>query len=131
MDLDALCPALSDEGAWMDVLHPVTKEPVKGMRVKLAGPDSERYLKAQHTITNRYLQKRQRGGKASLTQEEIDSQSVELLVAVTLDWELARGGKPVPFSPEAAQDIYSDRKFRWLVEQIDAFLRDRSNFMGA
>jgi len=118
----------SEEGEWMDVLHPVTDVPI-GARIKLAGCDSERYLKFQRKAQDVRLKKaRKRGALGNITAEALEKEGLEQLVGCTITWEgFVDKGEEYAFSPKAAEELYT--KHPWLSQQAREFIEDRSNFL--
>jgi len=116
--------AASNEGEWMNVMHPKTDEPI-GARIKLAGPDSDIVKKAQNKITNRRLKGR---GRNKLDAESINEEQVEMLASCTLGWEgIVVNGEEVKFSKDNAVNLYL--KYPWIMEQVNIFIGDRANFI--
>jgi len=119
----------SEQGADMQLEHPVTGEPLehdgKPMVIHLAGVDSVAYRKKQRALQNKRLQLMARSRKPDF--DDIDSDGVELLAACTLGWSgLVMGGKELKFTRAEAVDLYE--KQVWIREQVDAFVGDRANF---
>lgn len=114
----------ANKGTVVDITHPVSGE-VLGIKITVAGSDSDIYRKAQRQILNKRLAQRAVKTKA----EEIENESLELLVKCTLGWEgVEEAGAPIPFSAEAARSLY--KKYPWLREQVDTAIADRSLFLG-
>ncbi|MDG3575718.1 hypothetical protein P7F60_04925 [Rhizobium sp. YJ-22] len=111
-----------NQGAWFDVLHPVTSENT-GMRVKIAGPDSEQHRQARIKLQNK-LAKFKAG---SVTGRE--EASIDFLANCILDWEITEKGQALPFSHANACRILSAGT--WIRAQIDAFAGDRSPYFEA
>jgi len=127
MDLDDISV---DEaaGEWMELRHPATDAVLehdgKVMKIKLAGMDSSAYRAKERQQMNRRINKMSRGGKADAGTIETDA--VERLAAVTIDWTLFIGGEYLKCGEEAARALYSSKP--WIREQADAFVGDRANF---
>lgn len=131
MDLKNLNTTTSGEtGAWLHLRHPSTDELLfsddkekKPMRIELCGADSKRFRK----INAQLVRKMQ--GKKKQTSDDIEDGVTEQLVGVTLGWQnIIMDGKEVIFDQLAANDIYSE--YRWIREQVAAFVSDRSNFLA-
>jgi len=124
MDLtqfDVVSPA--NEGVWMNLEHPVTGEPLD-VRIKLAGIDSDYYKKELRKQQNKKFKK----GFRKLSAEELEADTIELLVACTLDWEgVELEGQALECNPENVRKIY--KRFPWIKEQVDNFINDRANFL--
>ena len=124
MDLtqfDVVSPA--NEGVWMNLEHPVTGEPLD-VKIKLAGVDSDYYKKELRKQQNKKFKK----GFRKLSAEELEADTIELLVACTLDWEgVELEGQALECNPENVRKIY--KRFPWIREQVDNFINDRANFL--
>jgi hypothetical protein len=118
------------ESAEVAIKDPVTGNST-GMVFILAGPEHDirrRLRKAEQKRMQRGLE---RYGKMILRDpEELEQDETDLLVASTLGWQgVASGSKPLEYSREAAQRIYSDPKRRWLRDQVKTALEDRERFI--
>ena len=118
---DVVSPA--NEGVWMNLEHPVTGEPLE-VKIKLAGVDSDYYKKELRRQQNKRFKK----GFRKMNAEELESETIGLLVACTLDWEgVELEGQALECNPENARKIY--KRFPWIKEQVDNFINDRANFL--
>ncbi len=129
-----------DKPGRMTIMHPVTNAPLRDNAGKEAwidiySSDSAAARKHRMSVQRKRLgQVGQRRGKVTLTPEEIEADSIDLLVALTAGWHLLDlDGKPlqVQFNAENARELYSNSGMSWLVEQIDAFASERENFSKA
>lgn len=127
MDLNALSTADAfDNGYTMQVMHPVTGEPVEGMTITVVGQDSKRYLEAQRAMTDKRLA---RVGKP-MTAKDHELEDVDGLVAVTIGWTgFERNGVEIPFTPIEVRRIYIDHGFLWLRRQVNEAVHKRENFI--
>lgn len=128
MDLNDLnMTAFADKGAWFTPTHPATGEDLP-MKIQLAGADSQRWQEEEKRYTDKRLKEiNKRGKMLEMTSAEIEERGIHLLAAVTLGWQnIELDGQPAVFSEQNARVIY--RKFKWLREQVDAFVSDRANF---
>lgn len=115
--------AKSNDGEWLELEHPVTGEPL-GIKIKLAGVDSDIYKKQLRKLQDRRLRK----GLRTITAEEFEEEQLQLLVACTLDWKgMIYEGKELEPTKENIRMIYE--KFGWIREQVDNFIGDRRNFL--
>lgn len=121
-----------DRPSRMPVLHPVTRQPLKAgdepAYIELHSADSAIARRHQKAVQKRRLDMR---GRAKLTPDEIESEAVELLAALTTGWALAAldgSALDVPFSQENARELYSNPAVAWIREQVDEFAADRGNF---
>lgn len=126
MDLNKLSTAEAfDVGSVMQVMHPVTGEPVDGMTITLAGQDSRRYLDAQRAIADRRLTR-----KDPMTAKDLEAEDLDGLVAVTIAWTgFEWGNEPTECTPTNVRRIYADHGFAWLKRQVNAHVHERKNFL--
>lgn len=119
--------AKAEEGAELEVLDPVTGEPV-GVYITLAGADSSLHRKATATITKRRLNG-QKGFRAKgFDPEKVEAESIEILAACTLSWKgVVVDGAALPCSRDNAIKMYT--RFPWLREQVEQFIGDRSAYL--
>lgn len=101
--------------------HPNTGEPLMNegedateMSVTLYAPHTKEYRKAGFTQASTRLKDRK--GK-DLTFEDMEEGGVELLVDVTVDWDITYENKKPKFTKEKAREVYS--KVFWLRGQLE------------
>jgi hypothetical protein len=140
MDLASLnVKEMANEGADMEVLHPVTGKvltieeegPDKGqpVTIRLIGKDSEDYQKAAHKLANKRLNSVSKSGKIKVTTEELEEEELTLLILATKGWKgLTLNKEPFSYSPDNAKKLYTD--FPFIREQVSAFITERGSFMG-
>lgn len=58
-----------------------------------------------------------------------DKDAIDLLVAITVRWDIVFGGKVLDSTPEAFRALYSNPKYRWLRKQVDNNAGNLANFM--
>lgn len=116
----------------LQLRHPVTeellwadKEQTKPVAIALYGASSKQYRNAITAMQNRQL----RRGKQKVNAETLKEESVRLLVACSDSGiNLEYNGAPVD-SEDVFTNLYSDPKFAWVKDQVDAALGDPSNFL--
>lgn len=128
-DLDFTAPA--EEGAIMEVRHPVTGETLRHedghpFTITLVGRDSERFLKLVRQQSDRRIQASLRT-RQPISTVSVEKDDIELLVNATLAWDILLDKKPAENSQKAYRDAYA--RFRWLKEQVDEFVGSRANFL--
>jgi hypothetical protein len=137
--LDAATPC--DEGAEIELLHPVSGAPI-GIFITVLGKYSKVFLDHTRRASNEYLRKSQalkKRGKdeETPTVEKFEEKSIEMLVACTVGWRtgakkaITFEGKDLEFSPANAALIYSSPKLTWIRAQVDEGIADLGNFMKA
>lgn len=117
----------AEEGAELEVLDPVTNEPV-GVFITLAGADSAIHRKTTATIAKRRLSNTKGFRNRALDPEKFEAEGIEVLAACTLGWKgVVADGAPLPCSRDNAIMLYT--RFPWLREQVDQFVSDRSVYL--
>lgn len=99
---------------------------------QLAGPSHPARVAFDRKGTARSLREFNRRGKAQLPDDPdaLFEQQTDRLVAFTLGWSnLQIDGKAVPFSENAARDLYENRRFGWVRTAVAGALDDIGNFM--
>lgn len=118
----------AETGAVLDVLHPTENTPL-GIKITLAGADSDIYRKTINKSVNKRVQRMKPGQSMPFTAEEQEESGITLLAACTLSWEgVLVDGQELPCDKENAKALY--RRFPWIREQVDQFIGDRANFLS-
>lgn len=132
--------AASDKGSRIELLHPVSKEPV-GLGFTVLGKHSQTFRDIVKERINKTVREQsmaaQRGKPAKLkTAEVAEAEAVELLAACTTGWDSGEGedywlinGDKLSFNHANAITVYT--QFLWIREQVDAAIGDLENFMTA
>lgn len=134
-DLDTV--AACDQGADIQILHPVTRAPT-GAVITVLGSDSAVFKNKVREDANRRRRilaaQNSRGKKEEVrTIEEDEKDNIALLAACTFGWthdgkpSLLLGGKDVAFSKEAAIEVYT--KYPFIFEQVREAITELENFM--
>jgi hypothetical protein len=115
MDINTLYTVdAHEEGAEIRIVSPLDGKETD-FYITLQGIDSKAYRKAVRAY-HRKLIAEEEGGE------------IDLLVAITKDWRgLFKGKEKIPFSPDAARDLYVNAPS--VTAQIDTFVADRKNFI--
>ena len=145
LDLDAVQDLDSAE---YEVLHPITGKPTGGV-VVLAGPEHpvrkelvmEAMRKARIEAAIRDAQLIEAGRRpgrfkapeADVRDPEADiKEGIDNLAKATLGWRgITKNGQVLPYSPQAAAELYAAEKTQWLVSQLLHALNSSSLFIKA
>lgn len=99
-----------------------------GLTIRVLGRDSTEYQKVFKEQGRQRLHRMQKTGSVKLTQDELDEDSLDLLAAVTKEWNFkAKDGSPYPCTPSNAINLYRD--FPYIREQVETATNDRENFI--
>lgn len=118
------------------LVHPATRQPLRDEAGKEAfiehhSGDSEVARKHQRAVQRRRLAMR---GRMKITPEELEAEGIELLAGLTTGWHLVSlDGKAidVPFTIDAARELYGNAAVAWIREQVDESASDRGNLSPA
>jgi len=114
----------ANRGAELQILHPVNKTPLDGMTITLRGADSTLYRQRLAEWRRKFLNTNKVPGVS-----DAEEQAMECRVACTVKWKgMELNGKPYECTPENVRELYSNPGYSWIVEQVDAFIQERSNF---
>lgn len=124
-DLGAYKDSMHEEG-WVEILD--HRDNPTGVKIKVAGPDTDVFRKAELRLKNKSLKQVQRSkGRGDLKAEDSDKNGLEFLIDITLGWEnVVFHGTEMPFTTENADMLYTAVPF--VRDQVDRFVADRSNF---
>src|SRR5678815_2274019 len=82
-------------------------------------------IRDRHSAQNRRFS---RGALSKVRAEELDNDLLEIYAACTLGWYgIAVDGVDLPCNKQNALLVY--KRFRWVVDQVADFIRDRANFL--
>jgi hypothetical protein len=113
------------------IVHPETLEPL-GITITLASSESPRVKAMLRERTNKRLQVMAAGRKQKQTAptiEELESESLDLLVTATTGWSgIEIGDAVLDCNPENVRSIYADPAFAWLKKQVDEAFGDQASF---
>lgn len=128
MDLNKLKPALADEGAVLELLHPDTEEVIPGMTITLLGQDSAVYRKIQTAKQQAILNRMSKGKKqVDFDAEKLAEDTIDDLVKLTVAWSgFEIEGEPLEATPANFRMVYTD--WQWIKEQAQEFVASRANF---
>lgn len=114
-----------EDGAAVDITHPKTGDRI-GLKIWVAGPDSERQRKARRAVINERLQLRNQ----KVTAELLESEAVETLARATfkLEWDEGVNFKgETEWSVKFVRRIFEALPFAF--EQVNAAAGDRAGFI--
>lgn len=130
-DLPAIdTKARSEKGVAMQVKTlsgaPLLNSKRDGVFLTLLGPDSDTYRALYRSQVRKSVELRAAGKEPDAAEEE--KGLIDFLVALTTGWEgmLDKAGEPIPFSAEAARELYT--RFPVIRDQADTFSASRANF---
>ena len=127
MDLSNL--GTEQESCVMELLHPVTKEVIKddkekAFSISLLSVDTNQYKNEFNKVI-----KAARASKSEQTATAAEKRACELLASMTTDCHLIMDGKKLPSDAVSMTKLFMDPKYTWIREDVEAYIRDRSNFM--
>lgn len=134
LDLAKLNVAEAAEAGYkMQLVHPVTREPFKGVYITVRGDDSKTVQGwIRGIVTRRQMEEaaaRRRGKEAEpMTIAEAEEQAAEGAAKRIIGWEnIGRDGKLIEFSFEAAKSLCAENP--WIRDQVLEASKDLGNFV--
>lgn len=121
----------------MIIRHPGTQAPLvdgEGREgwIEVFSSDSDVANRQRRAVQNRRMDDFR--NKRRPTVEEAEADGLDLLAAITAGWYLVGPDGAVldvPFSRDAARELYASAGTAWLRDQVDIFAGDRANFVKA
>jgi len=126
----------ADRGASLQLSHPLTGAPLvdeaskQPVTINVLGADSHKYTDLLHRAKNKARAALAKHGKKAVrTAEETEAEELEVAVKCTVGWSyVSWQGQPLPFSEANARMLYTERP--WVLEQVQEFMEDRTNYLG-
>jgi hypothetical protein len=135
--LTSVMPVRANDGAEMEIHHPVTFETMRNIdgsvaSITMRGQTSKAFRRTVTEI-NRMRTDQQMTDEQIRDPQHIYDTDTMLLVACTVNWnfdELAPG-EFLPYSEENAQKLWTDERFDFLRFRATAFMLNNGNFLPA
>jgi hypothetical protein len=113
--------------------HPVTGEDLahegKPVVILVKGVDHPDMESFERRVNQRRIDRGAAAGRVKLSSDELEAENTARVVAAIAGWENLSMGGPVEYSLEKAKDVVI--ALPWLKDQVEAFYRDRANFIEA
>ena len=121
MDLTSLAVS---ESSKLTIKHPMTNDKTD-IVIELYGKDSDAYKKAYSKLVKSVIDRT--ASKTKLNEADLDA---EMYTACTKSWvNVELDGKTLKCTPKNVRLVYSDKRLRWMHEQVVTFIGERENFM--
>ena len=104
----------------------MTNEDGSPMVITMYLPHSKVYKDVRHEQTNRRIARSQQRKKQPVTAQEIEAETIELLVKTTAGWNITYKGEQPKFSEELAAEIYNRAPF--ITDQIFEGVAEAQDF---
>jgi hypothetical protein len=117
----------ANQGVEMEIEHPGTGEGTGGF-LTICGEDSEQHAKAMNILSRKRMKAQRKTGRVEVIHDDIQDGMVTLAVNCVIGWRgILEDGVEVPFNRANLRRILTTYKF--VLEQVNAFIGDRSNFL--
>lgn len=118
----------SNMGVEMEIIHPGTGEPT-GAFLTVCGEDSELHATAMNIVSRRRIKAQRRSGQVTIDNDDIQHGLMTIAIHCVTGWRgvLDDDGQPLPFSRAELRRVLTDYKF--ILEDVNAFIGDRANFL--
>ena len=97
-----------------------------GVVFRVLGEDSDAYSEIDAAQRAKRIERLRAAKVDMLSEDEIKAEIVDKLVAVTIGWTGPEGF--APYSAAAARELYSDRRYVTINDQVLQAITDRRNF---
>ena len=109
MDISAFIPTVDTVD--VELKNPVNMEVMTNadgspMTITMYLPHSKQYKEVRHAQTNKRIQESQKKNRKTITAEEIENETLDLLVKTTAGWNITYKDKQPKFSEDVAREIY-------------------------
>jgi len=123
MDLKKL--AIKTDGVWYDNVPFVDGSPTD-ICFKVVGRNSDQYKRVERKFSKELVLDRKKAAS------EITEQQLDILCGCVLEWKnLEEDGTKIICNYDNKKRIFSDPAYGWLVEKIDRFIGEDTNFLSA
>lgn len=129
--------AAASRGAFIELEHPVTGEPLmdadgKPYGIEGLGEDSAEVRKIDRKHADKRAEKMRKGNiDAALKQDALEQDRIERLTVATKSWYLPPlNGETLPFTPANARRVYGGEDLAWIADQFEKGMRDRTRFFS-
>lgn len=129
--------AAASRGAFIELEHPVTGEPLVDAEgtpygVDVLGEDSPEVRKVERKQADRRAEKLRRGNiDASLKQDALEQDRIERLTVATRGWYLPPlDGETLACTPVNVKRVYGSEDLAWIADQVERGMRDRARFFS-
>lgn len=134
MDLSAIDYG-ANQTAELELLHPVSNAPLidadtnTPVSITVIGIDSDNYKATADVLQNKRLAKLKNNKGFKITVSEMESDTIELLSSCITGWKNIAivPGEALQFNTVNAKKLLLSVK--WIKEQLQAFVEERSNFL--
>lgn len=129
--------AAAERGIVVPWIDPQTKEVCvdeNGVVVSctLLGGDAAKVVEKSEKDINQYFDRLSKGQKKNDRATENRATTITRLAAATVSWtdNWTYEGEVLPCNEQNARKVYSDPRFRWLLDQLAVVIDDRARFFG-
>jgi len=132
MDLKDLTP--KSDTIDVILLHPNTGEELKNpddsnMTICMYATHSPEYKKVMHSQTNKRIKAATKGDDLTMTSEQLESSTLDVLVETTKSWNITFNGEKPELTSKNARDIYNE--VFWIKLQLEGAVNNSLDFTKA
>lgn len=120
---------LASDTQWIDIFVPGTGDKT-GLRIEIHSRESDEIKRVQRGWQTKAL----RGGRNSLTAQQIEQQAIDILVAAVANWDWGDkanwDGKKLEYNPENVSKVFNDPRGAFIRDQVDEAFGNDAGFFG-
>lgn len=109
---------LANEGVWVQITHPQTRQPIDGVRFKIIGNTSDKFYELRDALAREAVES---DGKVNH-----EDMTMRMIAGMVVDIEgLEDNGKPI----KDAMKVFKTPGLKFIFKQLDIEAGTRSNFL--
>lgn len=132
MDLKDLTP--KSDTIDVTLVHPNTGEELtnpdgSNMTICMYATHSPEYKKVMHSQTNKRIKAATKGDDLTMTSEDLESSTLDVLASTTKSWNITFGGEKPELTLKKAKEIYTE--VFWIKLQLEEEVTNSLDFTKA
>ena len=110
-------------------LESLTNQDGSEMSITVFAPHTKEYKAVMHEHTNKRIAKASKRKATNFSAEELEADTIDLLVRTTTAWDITYDGKKPKLTPELCKEVYT--QLFWIKDQIEEAIADSVDFTKA
>jgi hypothetical protein len=99
------------------------------MSITVYAPHTKEYKAVMHEHTNKRIAKASKRKATNFSAEELEADTIDLLVRTTTAWDITYDGKKPKLTPALCKEVYTN--LFWIKDQIEEAVADSVDFTKA
>jgi len=121
--------AAANKGVTITIRHPESNAKLP-LKVTILGADSDKYRRVADASLNEVFKQIAKTGKTLRTAEDVREERINAVCDCITGWEaFGNGEASLECTPENKKAVFENPGYGWMLDQVDAGIRDRANFL--